>query len=407
MYGFVKFPRLVMKDYFFSIFKTNPQEVKGLNGIRALSFLMVIYLHMYRPYQYFGFNEPNVWIENFLNNGSLCMDAFFVLSGYLIGGQLLKEKSKTNTIRYRTFFTKRVLKIFPPYYIFLIVQFFFFYNLSKHATDELVKAESAKLVQRVVWDFTYMTDYISGIMVHGWSLSVEEKFYILLPIFLFFMFKFKNPKHILLSLVGLILLTSVIRFIIFQMMEPGSLNFGTYLGTFYYPFHSRMDSLFLGVLLAGIQIYFPNNLDRFLKSTTSRYTALFSVICLLSIMFLTNEDRPDLFTCVFRFLFASVSWSFLLLKTFDEKSWTSKVLSMRIFSPIAKLSYSGYIIHLLCLGFLTKKFIGYQKIDYSDIFIWMVPIVFMILIYSYFYYLLTEKPFLILRNRLLHSNKDV
>ncbi|EOQ87460.1 acyltransferase [Leptospira yanagawae serovar Saopaulo str. Sao Paulo = ATCC 700523] len=394
-----------MKDYLFSVFKTNPLELKGLNGIRGIAFFMVIYTHMFRPYKYFGFYESNVWIENFLNNGSLCMDAFFVLSGYLIGGQLLKEKIKTNVINYGNFLTKRVLRIFPPYYIFLTFQFIFIYQLSKHATDELVRTESAQLVHRVIWDYTYMSDYFAGIMIHGWSLSVEEKFYILLPILLFLILKLKQPKQILISLSTLVILPTIMRYVHFSMINPENLNFGTYTGAFYYPFHSRMDGLFLGVLIAAVQIYFPEWINRFLKNKYSPYAVLLSISSLFSIMFFTTEDRPELFTCVFRFFVASIAWSVVLIKTFDEKTWTSKVLSIPVFSPVAKLSYCAYIIHLLLLGYLSKKFIGYHKIHYYEIFLWTIPIGVMILGYAYFYYLLTEKPFLALRNRILAQKK--
>ncbi|MCW7462176.1 acyltransferase family protein [Leptospira limi] len=392
-----------MKDYFFSVFKTNPLEMKGLNGIRGIAFFMVIYTHMFRPYKHFGFYEPNVWMENFLNNGSLCMDAFFVLSGYLIGGQLLKEKIKTNSINYGNFITKRVLRIFPPYYIFLTFQFIVIYNLSKIATDELIKTESLHLVKRVVWDYTYLSDYFAGIMVHGWSLSVEEKFYILLPVLLFFILKLKQKKQVLYSLSILVVLPTIIRLIQFLQINPDELNFWKYTVTFYYPFHSRMDGLFLGVLLAAIQNYFPEKIDQFLKNRNSFYFVLLSLVTLFSIMIFTSEDRPDLFTCVFRFLIASIAWSIILIKTLDENSVTYKVLSVPIFSPVAKLSYCGYIIHLLCLGFLSKKFIGYNKIHYYEILIWTIPIGVIILGYAYLYYLMTEKPFLALRNRLLNN----
>jgi peptidoglycan/LPS O-acetylase OafA/YrhL len=395
-----------MKNYFLSVFKTNPFELRGLNGLRAIAFFMVIYTHLFRPYKYFGFYEPNQWIENFLNNGSLCMDAFFVLSGYLIGGQLLNEKIKTKGIKYGNFITKRVLRIFPPYYFFLTFQYIVLFNLAKHSPDELVKTESAKWIKQVIWDYTYMSDYIPGTMVHGWSLSVEEKFYILLPILLFLILKLKRPFHILLSLGILVILPTFFRLFQFINIDPANLHFGGYASTFYYPFHSRMDGLFLGVLVAAFQIYYPSLLDQFLKSVRSTYFVVISILVLFLIMILTSEDRPDLFTCVFRFIVASVAWTALLLKTFDNQSWTSKALSLPVFSPVAKLSYCAYIIHLLCLGYLSKKFIGYHQIYYYEIFLWTIPFGLIILGYAYIYYLLTEKPFLALRNKLLAKTRE-
>jgi len=390
-----------MKDYFLGIFKRNPQEIQGLNGIRGIAYFMVIYAHCYRPYKYFGFPDPNPYWENFLNNGSLSMDAFFVLSGFLIGGQLLSEWKKTGTIRYGSFLSKRVFRIFPPYYLFLSFQLLFFLHLSKTATDPLILESVPVMLDRIRWDYLYMSDYLPATMIHGWSLSVEEKFYLLLPFLLYFVGKLRSPKVLLWLFFGLFLLP--IAFRTWQYSVAGYVDAGSYTSVFYYPFHSRMDSLFLGVFLAGVHLFYPDTIHGFLKKSWSSWVVLLAVCGLLGLMIFTNEDAPDAFTCIWRFTFTALAWSILLLKTLDPLSWTARFFSWRIFIPVAKLSYCAYILHLVILGALSKKFLGYQQVRYEEILLWTIPLGSMILFYAYFYYLVAERPFLYLRKVLLRT----
>lgn len=394
-----------MKNFFFGIFKIHPNEIQGLNGIRAIAFFMLMYVHIYRPYLFFGFHEENRFLDNFLNNGSLCMDAFFMLSGFLIGGQLLSEFQKKGKIHYRNFFVKRVFRIFPPYYIFITLQLFVLLQIAKVSPDARIVEGVASIKSKVIWDYLYMSDYFRGTMIHGWSLSVEEKFYLLLPLLLFLFRYLKNKNHQLILFFSLSLLPLGIRS--FQYVYFGGsegIDSTIYNQYFYYPFHSRMDSLFWGVFLAGIFTYYPERIKNYLQTKTSTYLTILSVFFLVLIMFFTNENNPGYFTTVLKFFIVSLLWSTLLLKCLDPVSITSKILSFRGFIPVAKLSYSAYIIHLVFLGILTNKFIGYEKLHYHQIFIWFIPIGFMILGIAYIYYLLAEKPFLLLREKFIAKN---
>jgi peptidoglycan/LPS O-acetylase OafA/YrhL len=394
-----------MKEYFTSIFKRNPMEIQGFNGIRGIAYYMVIYAHFYRPYRHHGFDNPNTFMENFLNNGSLCMDAFFVLSGFLIGGQLIQESFKSGSIDYKKFFIKRVFRIFPPYYIFIFLQLFIMLQLMKLTEDPSIHKQANEFLSNVKWDLLYMTDYFPGTILHGWSLSVEEKFYLILPLLLFGSFFIKNKNINLLVLFALFLTPGLIRLMQYMYFLPENVSFDYYVHTFYYPFHSRMDSLFLGVFFAGVHVYYPELIKKYLASKISIIVTVAGILSLFSIMLFTNEDHPDFFTIVLRFTIASLAWSTLMLKCLDENSLISKFFSLRAFIPVAKLSYCGYIIHMMILGFLTYQLFGDNRISYATILIWTVPIGTIILFFGYIYYLLTEKPFMLIRSFLLKSIK--
>ena len=104
------------KEYLFGVFRTDPREIASLNGIRSIAIFMLFYVHLFRFL-------PNVdrsmgLIRNFLDNGSQSIDMFFVLSGFLISGPLMRQLARKGTLDLKNFYIKRSLRIFPPYFIF-------------------------------------------------------------------------------------------------------------------------------------------------------------------------------------------------------------------------------------------------------------------------------------------------
>ena len=332
-------------------------------------------------------------------NGSLCMDAFFVLSGFLIGGQLIREIRDTQGIKLGKFFLKRVIRIFPPYYLFLLIQYLLLSNAAKSAPPELA-AQIAEGLDRMIYDWLYLTDYIHGIMIHGWSLSVEEKFYLTLPFLLLLIGRIQNPRFQIGALMGLFTIPTIIRAVSFVLLaNDGTISHEHYNQFVYYPYHSRMDSLFLGVALAAVYVYYPDALQEFINSKKNQILGRLAVALILLLMVITDETNAGIFTAIFRLPVSAFAWLALILLTFRKDSWLGKFFSLRIFVPIARVSYCSYIIHLALLGVLARIFIGYESITYTQIFIWFIPLGALILSIGYLYYLFAERPFLALKEK--------
>ncbi|MGH9544080.1 MAG: acyltransferase family protein [Terriglobales bacterium] len=96
--------------------------------------------------------------------GGIGVSLFFVLSGFLISGLLFSEWKTTAQINLSRFFVRRAFKIYPAYYFFLLSLAPFTYRWLKPA------------------DFFFMQSYLPYFWGHGWSLSVEEHFYVVLPL---------------------------------------------------------------------------------------------------------------------------------------------------------------------------------------------------------------------------------
>lgn len=126
---------------------------QSLDVLRGLAILLVLGRH---SSQYFYWHRA----------GGIGVSLFFVLSGFLISGLLFAEWKATGTINLQIFLIRRAFKIYPAYYMFVLLLAPFTYHQLKAA------------------DFLFMQSYWPYFWGHGWSLSVEEHFYILLPLVL-------------------------------------------------------------------------------------------------------------------------------------------------------------------------------------------------------------------------------
>lgn len=143
----------------------------GLDGLRAVSILMVIYSHLSVTHVL-----PHVMRASTL--GSSAVIIFFVLSGFLITSQLKSELKRTGGIRFKDFYIRRIFRLIPALVLML-------------AVAEIMGALGLVPISHmdVIRGLTYTADYFHPVywsLAHLWSLSVEEQFYILWPVLLAF-----------------------------------------------------------------------------------------------------------------------------------------------------------------------------------------------------------------------------
>jgi peptidoglycan/LPS O-acetylase OafA/YrhL len=138
----------------------------SLDGLRAIAILAVVWHHAGAP-------VPGWQITG---RGFLGVDLFFIISGFLIVTLLLREGGRTSTVSLQNFYIRRFLRIFPPYYLLLLVV----------GTVAVLKP-SGTTSEGVKQDLPYALLYLSNLVpMHSqlaitWSLSVEEQFYIVVP----------------------------------------------------------------------------------------------------------------------------------------------------------------------------------------------------------------------------------
>jgi peptidoglycan/LPS O-acetylase OafA/YrhL len=138
----------------------------NLDGIRALCILPVVWHHTH-----------GVQSWKLAGRGFLGVDMFFVLSGFLIVSRLLREEAATGTVSLRSFYRRRVLRIFPLYYAVLA-----FAALWMVAAPHSTSGQDFR--DGLGWAAVYLSNWreVPGLLAITWSLACEEQFYIVWPL---------------------------------------------------------------------------------------------------------------------------------------------------------------------------------------------------------------------------------
>ena len=439
-------------------FIKSKNEIDALNGLRAYSIIAVIILHLWGLYRSLGaLSEVNHFLDLFLSQYQSVMDLFFMLSGFLISGwffdnqHLLYNANQTQSgiIRSRNslspvikkntaylhYLLKRFFRIVPVYYLAILIYALFSYhqiqNLSSiPPTEEVARAlETYQILLSSSWnDALFVSNYTkTRLMSHGWSLSAEVQFYILIPFYLYFYFKFA-PRHRIILLVVSMLPAFILRIL---LMETLSADTDSYNREVYYPFHTRYDSFLAGILLMEIYYSFLKREPSLIEDRQEPYVHNFEIkilsyiqhphsakqkitelillgvsftIMLLSQGVLSNKHHPALYAS--RFTFFQISFGIIFLLALIDGSMTSRLLSGTILRSISRISYGMYLSHILVLPWITGRVFGAHSVSIANSSYGIIAIILVCILATYITGLLSyyfiEQPFMMLR-KFLHD----
>jgi len=315
-------------------------RIPGLDGLRGVASLLVVMYH-------FGSHilQGNSAAVTFLHrvSGGLFsgVDLFFVLSGFLIGGILIDHGSSAHY--YKTFYGRRICRIFPLYYL-LLISYIVTLLILGHKTSGLGRLFEHPLPAISYWTFTQnfeMSAYSSfgPIWLAGtWSLAIEEQFYLILPVFA----RRLSLKALTISSMACVVIAPLTRLLIYYYKFPGI--------SAYVLLIARCDSLALGVLVAIAlrrrQVWF------------ARYRrGLPWLAATLGLLAVVHMYRPHPYFVKFTFADHSLLglyYACLLCSVLAGPGMAhSRFLSTPLMRGLGDMAYSTYLIHpiLLCLVF--------------------------------------------------------
>ena len=342
----------------------------NLDGVRAIAAFMVVTSHI--EYHKKDYGLPHLSFINLNNLGKVGVTVFFSLSGFLITYLLLKEKHTYKKINFKAFYMRRILRIWPLY--FLIVIFGFFVYPAQGSSTALW------LTVFFMPHLAFCLDMLPSIFDPIWSIGTEEQFYIFHP----HIFRIKKLQNVLMALVVFTLFWIIFSFII---------RHGTYKSVFITDFslflyYARFDNMMIGAIVALLYYNSQNQIFKF--RLQSAFDALFNqyvqvILLLLFWMFIYFFLKHEITQGD---IIISTLAAFLIVNL-CEAGTSIYSLNNRFFKYIGKISFGIYLMHkypLFLMLYLVKTYMPNTDVLWQNAVLYSGTFVLLIALASISYY---------------------
>jgi peptidoglycan/LPS O-acetylase OafA/YrhL len=299
----------------------------ALDGLRALAVVLVMFNHLD--------------LSGIFGGGSIGVDIFFVLSGFLITTLLIGEFEKTDRINFGAFYARRALRLLPALAAVIVVAVLLVTLVHEL---HLFKSETLTTLPFVIFfvgNWARVFDFNAlGVLAHTWSLGIEEQFYLVWPLLFVLLAARRRRELVALVLTGIAGLVMVYRFVLLSMgQHPWSLYFRT---------DTHCDGLLIGCALA-----FWLASGKMASPVVERLFRWATVPALLIILFISelidNNDPKQFHFMVAYGLGVSVLCSAVLIanQVTSPLPELASILKAPIVVWIGRRSYGLYLWHFL------------------------------------------------------------
>ncbi len=270
-------------------------------------------------------------------NGHQGVSCFFIISGFLITHLLLKELNRDHSINLKVFYLRRTFRIFPPFYVFLLV-------VGILGLLHVLPITLPAFLAAATYTWNYAPIAELWPLGHSWSLSLEEQFYLFWPLC---MVAFSKRVNIRIAL-GVITLSPVIR-VVSYFAFPG---FRTHIDMM---LHTHLDTIMTGCLLS---LLIDKKLtDRLLGWAMSPFAAGLSILFLLTFDTWATLRWKGLYLLTVGISLENVAFTAILLfAVFQHESVLGRVLNFAVLKHLGRISYSLYLWQQLFTGPYTFHF---------------------------------------------------
>ena len=331
-----------------------------IDGLRAIAVFSVIFYHA----------QITLLDYKIFEGGFVGVDIFFVISGYLISKLILKELEVTGKFSFRYFYERRARRILPALILVIMVSL-------PLGWVYLLPGSFIEFIKSILYSLGFTSNFyfhFSGLqygsedgllkpLLHTWSLSVEEQFYIFFPIILIVIYNFFRKYLLTFLLLGFV--SSLL------IAEWSSRNYPS--ASFYF-LHTRIWELIAGSLLA----YFEISGKRLTNNYRLNFILPFIGILLIGYSVIFFNDRifhPSFYTVL------PVLGVCLIIWFSNKDEIITKILSTKIFVSIGLISYSMYLWHYPIFAFARIKS---NTVSQYDKFEWIILTILLSII-SYFF----------------------
>ncbi|MGC3982612.1 MAG: acyltransferase [Steroidobacteraceae bacterium] len=306
------------------------ERLPGLDLLRSLAILWVMLFHSFIVG---GLGSDWAWLSRY---GWMGVDLFFVLSGFLIGNQVLRPLTNGQQFSFKYFYLRRAFRILPAYLAVLLAY------LIWPAFREAPGMEPG-------WKFITFTlnlsiDYINNTAFsHAWSLCVEEHFYLIFPLLAVWLMRRPTKWKFVAACACIVIAGIGLRSAIWlqDTASGSSLYRNWYVEDIYYPTWNRLDGLLAGIVLATLKVLHPHTWARLQNYAN---TCLMIGMATMALAFWLFSSRMGL-------LGNSIGWPVLSaslgLLVFAGASRDSLIGKWNVPGAgwLAAISYSLYLVH--------------------------------------------------------------
>jgi peptidoglycan/LPS O-acetylase OafA/YrhL len=368
----------------------------NLDGLRFISFFLVFLYHTYMTF----FNNikdssPDAfdYIQRLFQHGNLGVNFFFVLSGFLITYLLIKEKEYTGRIHVPNFYVRRILRIWPLFYLCVFIGFIIFPLVKKFMGQPAHEIANPGYYLVFANNFDFMHSWPekpdATLLSVLWSVAVEEQFYLTWPVILslvpFRFYRFVFPCIMLLSL-------------LFRAFNSGSTE-DEYAVRYFHTF-SLIGDMALGGLFAFL-CSSDNRFKRFVTNLNRLQIGMIYLGAITVILFKSDLFDQNAFTRTIERLVISFFFGMIILEQNYAKRSFFKMSSFKLMSKLGIYTYGLYCLHLL--GFLVADILitkaGFNKTSFAIALSGCVIALLISVAISLASYHLYEKWFLRLKDR--------
>ena len=360
-------------------------RMAGLDSLRALAIILV-----------FLFHYPWIHMQSdfgVLGNIGWCgVDLFFVLSGYLIGNQLLSKLAQGQTLAMGKFYYRRLMRTLPDYWFVLILYLWVPGFQEQHGVSTI---PLWKLLS-----FTQNFGLHTGAFSQTWSLCVEEQFYLIFPLICLWLLRKRTGRLAWGFILTVLVLEILLRAGLWEYyFREHGLNPAEYMTAIYYPTYTRLTAIILGIAIALLK-NFHQDLWNKLTPWGNLFLGLGLIGC--GISFYIYRDfiiGLGFYQTVFAYPFLDLSLALLVLSALCPNSYLCG-----LYIPYAKTlaiwSYAAYLLQKPMITMTNQLLLHEWNIPSNNV-IAMFTAIAATLLASWLLYTWVERPFLKLREQSL------
>lgn len=355
------------------------QRLPGLDLWRAVAIVWVMLFHSYIVG---GLGPHFAWLSRF---GWAGVDIFFVLSGFLIGSQVLQPLQRGARFSFADFYARRAWRIVPVFAVVLAIYAWF---PSRREAPGL-----SPWWQFATFTLNLLIDYgHDQAFSHAWSLCVEEHFYLVFPLLAWWLTRRPSAAGFLMVCSAVVVLGIALRTTVWLHDNALDPSRNWFIEDIYYPTWMRLDGLLMGVMLAAWRVYKPESWSHWQRRANAVLVGGLLLSCLAFWLF---RDRTGLLANAIGWPLLSAGFAMLVFAGADRQSLVGR---WRVPGAgwIAGISYSLYLSHKLAFHWVDSTFGA--RLQGHPVASFMLYVLAVLVLGASLHYGV-ERPFLRLRDR--------